>query len=393
MQISTLDRENQSGVCVKMFRWYNLQLSRHYGDDGYRATSAKYLLLGIGFGFLLVAIFLCFGIAGAQIPTDYVILSAIAIVSVICLGGAFLAVITGHLKIAEHVVMLATAFTILYGIATSGGIPASPSSSAIVAIPLLAFWFYGMRVGSLLAMACIAYGVLQYMFLTTYGLNLFGLGHEVTNVANTKFSAWLIAACMVLAPTFVAYKRTESLQNLLEAERNKMTRLARIDHLTQVGNVRDFYAQIDAAMETAAGDETALFSLIYLDLNAFKPINDTYGHEAGDVVLQVVAKRLLNCVRSSDRVARLGGDEFAILLHDCGSAVDIEVLVERIRQAVRAPIRFDDLTLRVSVSIGIAHYLDDGRSREDMMQEADARMYEDKQRLISEEDRMQAHVA
>ena len=157
--------------------------------------------------------------------------------------------------------------------------------------------------------------------------------------------------------------------------------------------MRDFYAQIDAAMETAAGDETALFSLIYLDLNAFKPINDTYGHEAGDVVLQVVAKRLLNCVRSSDRVARLGGDEFAILLNGCGSAVDIEVLVERIRQAVRAPIRFDDLTLRVSVSIGVAHYLDDGRSREDMMQEADARMYEDKQRLISEEDRMQAHVA
>ena len=392
MQLSTTDGKNQSGVCVKILRWYNLQLSRHYSDDGYRATSAKYLLVGIICGFVLVTIFLGMGIYSAETQADYIIVGAIAIPSVLCLSGSFLAVIHGQQKIAEHVVMVATCFAILYGIATSGGIPESPSSSAIVVLPLLAFWFYGTRIGGLSAIACIIYGSLQYMFATVFGVHIFSFSQGVAGAHDTKFTSWLIANCMILTPTFVVYKRTESLQALLEAERNKLSRLARIDHLTQVGNVRDFCARLDAEIEAAAGDETALFSLIYLDLNAFKPINDTYGHEAGDVVLQVVAKRLLNCVRTSDSVARLGGDEFAILLPGCGSAVDVERLVGRIRQAVGAPIGFGDLSLRVGASIGVAHYRNDGHSREDMMQEADARMYEDKQRLIAD-DGMQTYVA
>ena len=94
----------------------------------------------------------------------------------------------------------------------------------------------------------------------------------------------------------------------------------------------------------------------------------------------------------SDVVARLGGDEFAILLLDGVSAGETDDLVERIRKAVEAPIGFDDLMLRVTASIGVAHYVDDGRSREDMMQQADARMYKDKQR-VSGDDLAQTCVA
>jgi diguanylate cyclase (GGDEF)-like protein len=119
-------------------------------------------------------------------------------------------------------------------------------------------------------------------------------------------------------------------------------------------------------------------ALIYLDLNAFKPINDNYGHEAGDLVLNHVAHCLQTSVRSKDVVVRLGGDEFVVLLFRANrSATDI--VSDRIRSHLQKPVEFQSNLLQVEASIGIACFPQDGETLRDLLHHADQEMYQYKQ--------------
>jgi diguanylate cyclase (GGDEF)-like protein len=112
--------------------------------------------------------------------------------------------------------------------------------------------------------------------------------------------------------------------------------------------------------------------VLLLDLDLFKPVNDTYGHEAGDEVLRVTAARLRGAVRPADVVARLGGDEFAVLVHDTS---DVQGLAQRLEAVVSAPIALGSVTVAVGVSIGQAVHPVDGASFEGLLRVADADMY------------------
>jgi diguanylate cyclase (GGDEF)-like protein len=114
------------------------------------------------------------------------------------------------------------------------------------------------------------------------------------------------------------------------------------------------------------------FAVLLLDLDLFKPVNDTYGHEAGDEVLRVTAARLRGAVRPADVVARLGGDEFAVLVHDTS---DVQGLAQRLEAVVSAPIALGSVTVAVGVSIGQAVHPVDGASFEGLLRVADADMY------------------
>jgi diguanylate cyclase (GGDEF)-like protein len=119
-------------------------------------------------------------------------------------------------------------------------------------------------------------------------------------------------------------------------------------------------------------------ALIYLDLNAFKPINDNYGHEAGDLVLNHVARCLQTSVRSKDVVVRLGGDEFVLLLFRANrSAADI--VSDRIQSHLQKPVEFQSDFLQVQASIGIACFPQDGQTLRDLLHHADQEMYQYKQ--------------
>lgn len=121
-------------------------------------------------------------------------------------------------------------------------------------------------------------------------------------------------------------------------------------------------------------------AVLYIDLDAFKPINDTLGHAAGDTVLQEVAQRLRDAVRESDTLTRLGGDEFAVLLEIEGDAERAESVATRILLNLAAPVTVSDQTCKVGASIGIVASLAAGKRIEAIMQRADAAMYEAKQR-------------
>lgn len=116
-------------------------------------------------------------------------------------------------------------------------------------------------------------------------------------------------------------------------------------------------------------------ALMLLDLDRFKPVNDRYGHECGDRVLQTVARRLQQHVRDTDTVARLGGDEFVILLRGQRTPDTLQALGERLAQAVAEPIRDRDVDVTVGGSIGIARYPQDGRQLPELLRAADGAMY------------------
>lgn len=150
--------------------------------------------------------------------------------------------------------------------------------------------------------------------------------------------------------------------------------LALHDGLTSLPNRTHFRARLDDALGPGAPLRKPL-AVLYLDLDGFKPINDTRGHEVGDELLRIIAARLARAVRASDVVGRLGGDEFACLLADLPGHEQLCHLACKLFDAVSAPVKVGTLRLTVRPSIGIAVCPTDGASTDELLKSADAAMY------------------
>jgi diguanylate cyclase (GGDEF)-like protein len=142
------------------------------------------------------------------------------------------------------------------------------------------------------------------------------------------------------------------------------------DSLTGLPNRAMFGGRVEELSATGA--------VLLLDLDRFKEVNDTLGHQSGDVLLEVLSKRLLHCVRSTDLVARLGGDEFGVLIQPCTDAATATIVADKIRRALGEPVEVDGLTIEVDTSIGIALYPHNGRNVEELMRHADIALYRSK---------------
>lgn len=156
-----------------------------------------------------------------------------------------------------------------------------------------------------------------------------------------------------------------------------MERLAYYDQLTGLENRLLFKEQLRTALYSTVRDQQHL-ALLYLDLDHFKDINDSLGHEAGDQLLVEVARRLKGCLRDEDSVARLGGDEFAVLLRHVGEARYASVVAEKIIETLRRPIVLNAQEVIVGTSIGITLAPDDSSEIDILMRNADLAMYQAK---------------
>jgi diguanylate cyclase (GGDEF)-like protein len=145
------------------------------------------------------------------------------------------------------------------------------------------------------------------------------------------------------------------------------------DALTGLDNRTAFMAALKAS--TASKQK---FSLLYMDLDKFKPVNDTYGHEAGDEILKAVADNLLEVLPMSVSIARLGGDEFVALLKT--DKAKVKICASKIKEALSKPyeVKSTDTPISIGVSIGIAHYPDDAKTAKDLLSFADGSMYKNK---------------
>ena len=162
-----------------------------------------------------------------------------------------------------------------------------------------------------------------------------------------------------------------SVQNIMAA---KMEHLAQHDFLTSLPNRRLLNDRIGQAISYAKRHETNLAAL-FLDLDNFKHINDSLGHEIGDKLLQSVAERLTSCVRGSDTVSRQGGDEFVVLVMFEQDIKDVALTCEKILTALTSPHFIDDQELHITTSLGISIYPDDGMDAESLIKNADTAMY------------------
>jgi len=149
--------------------------------------------------------------------------------------------------------------------------------------------------------------------------------------------------------------------------------LAHHDPLTRLPNRRTLHARIDQVLSVAQKASRSI-ALLFLDIDGFKQINDTMGHDVGDQLLQSVAKRLNDCTRACDIVSRLGGDEFVIVLWDCG--VDETTLVAE--KIINAGFRIDGCKATITSSIGISVYPEDGGDYLTLLKNADLAMYQAK---------------
>ena len=158
----------------------------------------------------------------------------------------------------------------------------------------------------------------------------------------------------------------------------QMSHLAQHDPLTNLPNRVLFNDRLTQAISLAEREGTQL-AVMFIDIDHFKKINDSLGHEVGDQILESIAGRLLACVRRSDTVSRLGGDEFVILLSQMENAADASYNARKILRAFARPHMIDNRNLDVGASIGVSTYPEDGLNAESLMIRADNAMYEAKQ--------------
>jgi diguanylate cyclase (GGDEF)-like protein len=158
-----------------------------------------------------------------------------------------------------------------------------------------------------------------------------------------------------------------------------MEHRAQHDALTGAPNRVMFHELLQFSIGNARRNGSQL-SVLFIDLDHFKEVNDTYGHAAGDAILIEVARRLKTAVRESDAVARLSGDEFVVMIQPVDDPQQLAVIAQKLIKALQVPIEFEGQSLRISASIGISVFPGDGDDMEQLLHNADIAMYHSKRK-------------
>lgn len=188
------------------------------------------------------------------------------------------------------------------------------------------------------------------------------------------FSCSLFIAALAAFILSFILRQPNKLREVVKQKTMELQSLAYHDFLTGLDNRYFLTEKLKHAIRMAHGEHT-ITALIYLDLDNFKRINDSLGHDVGDQMLQLISKRLVNVVDQSAIVARIGGDEFAILVSDLASLQALEALICKVQQTIEKPIRLQNKKFKSSASIGVVKVATDGNNPRALLQNADIAMY------------------
>lgn len=200
---------------------------------------------------------------------------------------------------------------------------------------------------------------------------------EVKLFGSTRFLS--IESIPIATSSGVYEGRIITIRDITDKHQHQLSleALAFHDPLTRLANRRKFQEEVERAI-VKAEELNKTFAILYFDLNKFKAVNDTLGHEVGDDLLKYVAARVASILRKPDILARLGGDEFALLLHDCNEN-GVDLVVDRILDNVTRPFKVGETTLVAELSIGAAYYPQNGKNLNELLRHADLAMYQAKQ--------------
>jgi diguanylate cyclase (GGDEF)-like protein/PAS domain S-box-containing protein len=164
---------------------------------------------------------------------------------------------------------------------------------------------------------------------------------------------------------------------LVREQVQMLARLALYDALTGLPNRTLLMDRLERALERARRSRT-LVSVLFIDLDRFKPVNDSLGHAAGDQLLTLVGQRLLKCVRKSDTVSRLGGDEFVVVMEDIHQSSEADRCARKIAASITRPFDLGGHIVNLGASVGVATFPEDAGDASELLREADRAMYREK---------------
>ena len=197
---------------------------------------------------------------------------------------------------------------------------------------------------------------------------------QIAPLDNYWMNPYEVFGSLVLAVIFSALAAVAmSAYMSMKANAKELEILSYRDALTNLNNPRSYQEHMEGLHK-----KKLPYGLIFMDLNDFKKVNDTYGHDAGDALLNIVAKRLQNSIREKDKAFRIGGDEFVVVIHGTHDKKFYEGVIARMRQNVARDVVLNDVTLQVSISAGYARCPEDGTKFEDVVKKADDAMYYNK---------------
>jgi diguanylate cyclase (GGDEF)-like protein len=160
-------------------------------------------------------------------------------------------------------------------------------------------------------------------------------------------------------------------------DEERMVHLAQYDALTDLPNRALLMDRLNQLTKASQRTKTKV-AAVFIDLDRFKEVNDSLGHDSGDLLLQTLAKRLSDSVRAEDTVARLGGDEFVVLFQGVHDVQNVATITEKLLACLTDPVTLNGLEVTVTASMGISIYPDDAANGQEMIRNADAAMYEAK---------------
>ncbi len=194
---------------------------------------------------------------------------------------------------------------------------------------------------------------------------------------SVQFLTVTFAAVLAIGYVIASVHANRKTAKTLQTAQEELEYFAYFDALTSLANRRMFIEHLRRLI-TLSRRHDMRFALLLIDLDRFKQINDTLGHDAGDALLVEISARLRRAVRSDDHVARLGGDEFAVILQSADNAEEIERICTRISDSFTNKVQFNGMQIATSTSFGVAVFPEDGDQEESLYKSADLALYEAK---------------
>jgi diguanylate cyclase (GGDEF)-like protein len=357
-------------MLLKMYNYLERRMEERQSFRGKLLLAILVALNGIS-----VFIFLYFLlIAGLQMDADA---RRWALQLIVCTQffyfALLVALLRGYFRVAALGTLAAVLTAALIAIGLTGGAPVSPAIPFLLLPAIFSFCILGPHMGVLVSVLIAAGCALQW-YLTVHGLLDLPQRQSLRSPAMDSLLINAINYLLIIIVLFMYERINNRLRRERDAERARLAHFATHDDLTGLANRRYFTQRLNEASAQSAREGHQV-AIVYIDLNEFKAINDSLGHEAGDRTLQVVAQRLSAILRTQDLLARIGGDEFAIIINPCGTRSELADLCVRLQSAIGEPFAIGDSRLTVGASIGTAIYPGEGSNVEQVLKQADIDMY------------------